>query len=118
MDYDIRHWHFQMKNHHSTRQGLHHKSSGIGLLEAIDESDILDWEDPTDSDGNGISGLANRIPDPVTGDIRLGRLGWKASTIRIRVAEHQTIVDESRSEWRYGCDDINESHHLIASSEQ
>ena len=62
---------------------------GIGLLEAIDESDILDWEDPTDSDGNGISGVANRIPDPVTGDIRLGRLGWKASTISV---EHQTAA--------------------------
>lgn len=56
---------------------------GIGLLEAIDEVDILEWEDPTDTDENGISGVANRIPDPVTGSIRLGRLGWKASTISV-----------------------------------
>ena len=60
---------------------------GIGLLEAIDEADILAWEDPMDEDNNGISGVANRIPDPVTGETRLGRLGWKASTISV---EHQT----------------------------
>ena len=60
---------------------------GIGLLEAIDETDILAWEDPTDLDGNGISGIANRIPDPVTGESRLGRFGWKASTISVA---HQT----------------------------
>lgn len=60
---------------------------GIGLLEAIDEADILAWEDPTDNDNNGISGVANRIPDPETGETRLGRLGWKASTISVA---HQT----------------------------
>ena len=62
---------------------------GIGLLEAINESDVLEWEDPADSDSNGISGVANRIPDPVTGEIRLGRLGWKATTISV---EHQTVA--------------------------
>ena len=46
-------------------------------------------EDPADSDSNGISGVANRILDPVTGEIRLGRLGWKATTISV---EHQTVA--------------------------
>ena len=60
---------------------------GIGLLEAIDENDILLWEDPDDLDEDGISGRASRIVDPETSDIRLGRLGWKASTVSVR---HQT----------------------------
>ena len=62
---------------------------GIGLLEAVDESDVLAWEDPTDADGDGISGKANRIEDPVTGETRLGRFGWKATTVSVR---HQTVV--------------------------
>ena len=60
---------------------------GIGLLEAIDENDILLWEDPDDLNEDGISGRASRIVDPETSDIRLGRLGWKASTVSVR---HQT----------------------------
>jgi CxxC motif-containing protein (DUF1111 family) len=51
---------------------------GMGLLEAIPESAVLAWEDPDDTDGDGISGRAQRVADPVTGDVRLGRFGWKA----------------------------------------
>lgn len=53
---------------------------GMGLLEAIDEADVLAWEDPNDEDGDGISGRAQRIADPLTGELRLGRFGWKAGT--------------------------------------
>ena len=60
---------------------------GSGLLEAIPETVILEWEDPDDQDGDGISGRAHRVRDPETGDLRLGRLGWKASTASVR---HQT----------------------------
>lgn len=51
---------------------------GMGLLEAIAESTILEWHDPHDADGDGISGRAQRSLDPLTGDTRLGRFGWKA----------------------------------------
>lgn len=51
---------------------------GLGLLEAIPESAILANADPDDSSGNGISGRPNRVFDQVTGDIALGRFGWKA----------------------------------------
>lgn len=51
---------------------------GMGLLEAIPESAVLAWEDPNDADGNGISGRAQLVADPATGDVRLGRFGWKA----------------------------------------
>ncbi|WP_308365544.1 MULTISPECIES: di-heme oxidoredictase family protein [unclassified Microbulbifer] len=57
---------------------------GMGLLEAIRESAILARADPEDSDGDGISGRANRVLDPETGDTRLGRFGWKAGTASIR----------------------------------
>jgi CxxC motif-containing protein (DUF1111 family) len=46
---------------------------GFGLLDAIPESTILALADPTDSDGDGISGRPNRAPDG-----RLGRFGRKA----------------------------------------
>ncbi len=46
---------------------------GLGLLDAIPESTILALADPTDSDGDGISGRPNRAPDG-----RLGRFGRKA----------------------------------------
>jgi CxxC motif-containing protein (DUF1111 family) len=62
---------------------------GMGLLEAIPESDILAREDTNDANGDGISGKANRIQDPETGETRLGRFGWKAAAFSI---EHQIAV--------------------------
>nr|WP_010130640.1 di-heme oxidoredictase family protein [Microbulbifer agarilyticus] len=57
---------------------------GMGLLEAISETSVLANEDPDDSNGDGISGRANRVVDPETGDTRLGRFGWKAGAASIR----------------------------------
>ena len=51
---------------------------GMGLLEAVPESAVLAWEDPDDTDGDGVSGRAQLVADPATGDVRLGRFGWKA----------------------------------------
>lgn len=51
---------------------------GLGLLEAIDETTILAFEDVNDANGDGISGKANISEDPVTHVKRLGRFGWKA----------------------------------------
>lgn len=52
---------------------------GTGLLEAVPEAQILEWEDPEDSDGDGISGRANRVWNSRTGSLKLGRFGWKAN---------------------------------------
>lgn len=52
---------------------------GMGLLDAITETDILQWHDPDDADSNGISGRVAEVVDPVTGDKRIGRFGYKAS---------------------------------------
>ncbi|MDA8789396.1 discoidin domain-containing protein [Pseudomonadales bacterium] len=53
---------------------------GLGLLEAVPESQIMAWEDPNDTNGDGISGRAALVSDPVTGETRLGRFGYKAAT--------------------------------------
>jgi CxxC motif-containing protein (DUF1111 family) len=57
---------------------------GEGLLEAISESTILAWADPTDKDGDGVSGRAQISTDPVTGQKRLGRFGWKAGASSLK----------------------------------
>jgi len=62
---------------------------GLGLLESIPEEDILALADTDDRDDNGISGKPSMVRDPETGEIVLGRFGWKASvpTIRLQSAE-------------------------------
>ncbi|OHC28110.1 MAG: thiol oxidoreductase [Pseudomonadales bacterium RIFCSPLOWO2_12_59_9] len=51
---------------------------GLGLLEAISEASVLANADPDDSNGDGISGRANRVWDDSQGKTVLGRFGWKA----------------------------------------
>jgi len=57
---------------------------GMGLLESILESDVEALADPSDADGDGISGRMRLVVDPETGDTRLGRFGWKASQASVR----------------------------------
>lgn len=57
---------------------------GLGLVEQIHPADILAQADPEDSDGDGISGKAAFVRDPWSGDLVLGRFGWKASASSIR----------------------------------
>jgi CxxC motif-containing protein (DUF1111 family) len=52
---------------------------GLGLLEGISESDILALADPTDINGDGISGKANYAYDISKQRTTLGRFGWKAA---------------------------------------
>ena len=61
---------------------------GVGLLEAIPESDIQAMADPDDEDGDGISGRANMVWDVIEQRTRLGRFGWKANvpTVEQQVA--------------------------------
>ena len=62
--------------------------SGLGLLEAIPEETLLDWADPEDADGDGISGRLNWVWDSVAQAMRPGRFGWKGEqpTVRQQVA--------------------------------
>ncbi len=57
---------------------------GMGLLEAIPESDILAHADPTDCNGDGISGVPNIVFDPEDAKTHLGRFGWKAAKASVR----------------------------------
>ena len=57
---------------------------GLGLIEQIAPADILAHADPDDRDGDGISGRPNIVRDPRTGQLALGRFGWKAQTASVR----------------------------------
>ena len=59
------------------------KLIGAGLLEAIDERTLLERADPADCNMDGISGRPNYIKEPVTGNLRVGRLGWKAEKVSV-----------------------------------
>ena len=50
---------------------------GGGLLEAINVADLESMADPTDADGDGISGKLQQLPD-TNGLTATGRFGWKA----------------------------------------
>lgn len=52
---------------------------GLGLLEAIDEKDLLAVADPADNNDDGISGRPNQVWDLVKQQTVMGRFGWKAS---------------------------------------
>ncbi|MEC3860276.1 di-heme oxidoredictase family protein [Mesobacterium sp. TK19101] len=70
---------------------------GLGLIEAIDQKDILSRADPDDADGDGISGRAHWL-----GDGALGRFGWKATTGS--VMEQSALAffnDMSLSTWMF-----------------
>jgi CxxC motif-containing protein (DUF1111 family) len=54
------------------------KITGLGLLEAIDEQDILKQADPDDKDNDGISGRANWVWSHSLSQVALGRFGFKA----------------------------------------
>jgi CxxC motif-containing protein (DUF1111 family) len=53
--------------------------AGLGLLELVLEADVVALADPDDADGDGISGRPNRVTDVRTGQVVLGRFGWKAN---------------------------------------
>jgi CxxC motif-containing protein (DUF1111 family) len=52
---------------------------GLGLLEAIQEKDILRQADPDDKNGDGISGRPNYVWNIARKKRSLGRFGWKAN---------------------------------------
>lgn len=58
---------------------------GLGLLEIIPEYQILANVDEFDTDGDGVSGRANYVLNPVNNQIELGRFGWKANKVNLLV---------------------------------
>ena len=51
---------------------------GAGLVEAIPDETIAALEDPDDANGDGVSGRAAWVEDVATGEMRVGRFGWKS----------------------------------------
>jgi CxxC motif-containing protein (DUF1111 family) len=51
---------------------------GMGLLESVPADDIISSADPDDDNRDGISGRVNTVHDARTGELVLGRFGWKA----------------------------------------
>ena len=62
---------------------------GMGLLEAIPESTIVELADPIDADGDGISGRINMVWNPLTERHEVGRFGWKSNvtTLELQIAQ-------------------------------
>jgi len=57
---------------------------GLGLLEAVDEGTILSFADPSDANGDGISGKPNYVWDAKQQKNVMGRFGWKANQPSVR----------------------------------
>ena len=67
---------------------------GMGLLNAIKTDDLVKQEDVDDSDNNGISAKYNRVPNVITGEIELGRFGFKAKQPNL----HQQVAAAFRDD--------------------
>jgi CxxC motif-containing protein (DUF1111 family) len=67
---------------------------GLGLLEAVPAETLLAMEDPDDADGDGISGRLNRVWDPVSQSLAIGRFGWKASAPSLLVQTGNAFADD------------------------
>jgi CxxC motif-containing protein (DUF1111 family) len=67
---------------------------GLGLIEQIHPADILARADPDDADGDGISGKASIVRDGRSGELMLGRFGWKASRASIREQSAEAFVGD------------------------
>jgi CxxC motif-containing protein (DUF1111 family) len=67
---------------------------GLGLLQALDERDVLAHADPDDADGDGVSGRPNRVWDIALADFALGRFGWKANQPRLEQQNSGAFVGD------------------------
>ncbi len=60
---------------------------GLGLIEALNDADVLSKVDEMDANADGISGKANYVYDAISKSQRLGKFGWKANVANLY---HQT----------------------------
>jgi CxxC motif-containing protein (DUF1111 family) len=90
------------------------KLVGMGLIEAIDERSMLLRADPLDCNMDGISGRPNYIKDPVTGALRIGRMGWKAEKVSV---QHQ-VADAAANDIDVGTSMIKDSTGKVELTDQ
>jgi hypothetical protein len=67
---------------------------GAGLIEAIPEGEILKRADPTDANRDGIRGVPNRVFNPETGRMEVGRFGWKAHVSTLHLFAGDAYLNE------------------------
>jgi CxxC motif-containing protein (DUF1111 family) len=67
---------------------------GLGLLEAVPEQTILALADPNDANGDGVRGVPNFVTNPETGQIQLGRFGWKAAKQSLRQQAAEALIED------------------------
>lgn len=67
---------------------------GLGLVEQIPAEDILANADPDDRDGDGISGRPNWVRALETGELALGRFGWKAGAASVRTQSAEAFAGD------------------------
>jgi CxxC motif-containing protein (DUF1111 family) len=86
---------------------------GMGLLEAVPEAAIVALADPDDADGDGISGRPNRAWNPATGQLELGRFGWKANQPTVEAQASDAFLGDigitSSLHPQQNCSDAQES---------
>jgi CxxC motif-containing protein (DUF1111 family) len=68
--------------------------TGLGMLEAIDESTILSFVNLPGKAGTGIAGKANRVDDGFTGPSSLGRFGWKADVANLKTEVYASVAGD------------------------
>ncbi len=74
----------ELKKNNSLSLRISPQVYGVGLLEAIEESDILMKADKNDLDNDGISGIARMVKNEL-GKYVVGRFGVRASTPNLTV---------------------------------
>ena len=85
VDFDIQSLNFgDIKTKNSMSLRISPQVYGVGLIDSIEESDILVKSDENDLDGDGISGIARIVKDE-QGKDRVGRFGIRASTPNLTV---------------------------------
>ena len=67
---------------------------GTGLLEAIPVEALEALADPSDRDGDGISGKLNKVFDPATGETKPGRFGHKAGQPTLLAQSASAYLDD------------------------
>lgn len=67
---------------------------GMGLLENINDQDIMNKADPNDKDGDGISGKINWVWDESKRGMAIGRFGWKASIPSVKQQVASALIND------------------------
>lgn len=67
---------------------------GLNLLDRVSDAEILSREDENDADGDGISGRANRVYNPWTKRMEIGKFGYKASQSSVLMQTADAAIND------------------------